>query len=305
MLSRSRSTSSRAVSRSQGFPQCKPPQSVGKSGSDRTQRVAEFTEPGLENIKSDEELRDKPLTIETSSSFGQVSHSAASKKFSARPVHEASKRAPSGETSSVAVLIVRLETGRCRRFELFTTRGASRRSMVLYFENREVSAMRLEPKKTKKGARKHTSPSQGQPKSAAGIIFNPTLVLPTGSGKSLIIAEAVGKVIECGKRALVLHHNAELISQNSAAYARQFPTSEFGINCAGLGRRETDQDVVFCSIQSVYQKAAEFGARAAIFVDECHLINPLDETMFAKFLADMKRLAGSRVIGLTAKLRIE
>jgi len=129
---------------------------------------------------------------------------------------------------------------------------------------------------------------------------DPALVLPTGAGKSLVIAEAVGKVIECGKRALVLHHNAELISQNSAAYARQFPTSEFGVNCAGLNRRDTDQDVVFCSIQSVYQKAAEFGARAVVFVDECHLINPLDETMFAKFISDMQRLAGSRLVGLTA-----
>ena len=129
---------------------------------------------------------------------------------------------------------------------------------------------------------------------------DPVLVLPTGAGKSLVIAEAVGKVIECGKRALVLHHNAELISQNSAAYARQFPTSEFGVNCAGLNRRDTDQDVVFCSIQSVYQKAAEFGARAVVFVDECHLINPVDETMFAKFISDMKRLAGSRLVGLTA-----
>ena len=129
---------------------------------------------------------------------------------------------------------------------------------------------------------------------------HPALVLPTGAGKSLVIAEAVGKVLECGKRALVLHHNAELISQNSAAYARQFPMSDFGINCAGLGRRDFDQDVVFCSIQSVYQYAAEFGARAAVFVDECHLINTLDETMFAKFLSDMKRLADSRVIGLTA-----
>ena len=129
---------------------------------------------------------------------------------------------------------------------------------------------------------------------------DPVLVLPTGAGKSLVIAEAVGKVIECGKRALVLHHNAELISQNSAAYARQFPTSEFGVNCAGLNRRDADQDVVFCSIQSVYQKAAEFGARAVVFVDECHLINPVDETMFAKFISDMKRLAGSRLVGLTA-----
>ena len=129
---------------------------------------------------------------------------------------------------------------------------------------------------------------------------HPALVLPTGSGKSLVIAEAVRKVIECGKRALVLHHNAELISQNSAAYARQFRTVNFGINCAGLGRRDFHQGVVFCSIQSVYQKAEQFGARAVVFVDECHLINPLDETMFAKFLSDMKRLADSRVVGLTA-----
>lgn len=129
---------------------------------------------------------------------------------------------------------------------------------------------------------------------------DPALVLPTGSGKSLVIAEAVGKVIECGKRALVLHHNAELIAQNSTCYARQFPAAKFGVNCAGLGRRDTDEDVVFCSIQSVYQKAEQFGARAVVFVDECHLINTLDETMFAKFLSDIKHLSAARVVGLTA-----
>ena len=75
------------------------------------------------------------------------------------------------------------------------------------------------------------------------------IVLPTGAGKSLVIAElarlAKGRV-------LMLTHVKELVEQNHAkyeSYSTEDRPLKGGIFSAGLGRKESDQPVVFASLQ--------------------------------------------------------
>ena len=72
------------------------------------------------------------------------------------------------------------------------------------------------------------------------------IVLPTGAGKSLVIAElakiAIGRV-------LVLAHVKELVEQNHLKYESY--GLQAGIYSAGLNQKDSEQKVIFGSIQSV------------------------------------------------------
>src|SRR3954462_5168096 len=83
------------------------------------------------------------------------------------------------------------------------------------------------------------------------------VVLPTGAGKSLVIAELAR--IARG-RVLVLAHVKELVEQNAAKYASYgFEDAlAHGIYSAGLARKDKGSKVVFGSIQSVARASADF-----------------------------------------------
>lgn len=72
------------------------------------------------------------------------------------------------------------------------------------------------------------------------------IVLPTGAGKSLVIAE-LARVAR--GRVLVLAHVKELVAQNHAKY--QAYGLDADIFAAGLQRKESRAKVVFGSVQSV------------------------------------------------------
>ncbi|NOH71728.1 DEAD/DEAH box helicase [Vibrio pectenicida] len=131
--------------------------------------------------------------------------------------------------------------------------------------------------------RKHSSPA--------------VLVLPTGAGKSLVIAElarlAKGKV-------LVLAHVKELVEQNHAKYEGY--KLEGAIYSAGLGRKETQQQVVFASVQSVVRNLDDFKNQFSLLViDECHRVADNKDTSYQKVISHLRKLnQGIKVLGLTA-----
>src|SRR5262245_37442277 len=85
---------------------------------------------------------------------------------------------------------------------------------------------------------------------------NPLRVLPTGTGKSLVIAELVRRAT--GQRVLVVTHVRELVGQNVAALAALAPEITACVYSAGLGRRDIGP-VIFATVQSIYDKAALLG----------------------------------------------
>ena len=125
---------------------------------------------------------------------------------------------------------------------------------------------------------------------------NPCVVLPTGAGKSLVIAGFIEETLRNwpDTRILVLTHQKELIEQDARQLHRLLPDVSIGIYAASLRLKELDQPVTFASIQSIYRKQGIFWN--VILVDECHLINNNDEGMYRSFLKGCCR----RVIGFTA-----
>lgn len=130
---------------------------------------------------------------------------------------------------------------------------------------------------------------------------NPLVCLPTGSGKSLVIADLARRaVMDFGGRVLVLQHRKELIQQNADKVRKLIPIP-VGEYSAGLRRFATAEDIVLCGIQSVYNKASLFDVRNLILIDEAHLCSPNDESMYQTFFNDMRTINPNiRFVGLTA-----
>ncbi|MCL7939731.1 DEAD/DEAH box helicase [Halomonas sp. ATCH28] len=124
------------------------------------------------------------------------------------------------------------------------------------------------------------------------------VVLPTGSGKSLVIAELARLA---RGRVLVLAHVRELVEQNHAKY--QAYGLEADIFSAGLGRKEAGRQVVFGSVQSVMRSLERFddGNFTLLVIDECHRVSPAEDASYRRVI-DRLRTANPRlkVLGLTA-----
>ena len=131
---------------------------------------------------------------------------------------------------------------------------------------------------------------------------NPCVVLPTGTGKSLVIAQIVSDAVKnWNGRVLILAHVKELLEQNAGKIRALCPELKIGIFSAGLKSRDTDDSIIVAGIQSVYDKACDLGAFDLIIVDEAHLIAPDGDGMYRTFLKDMKVINPNvRLIGLTA-----
>ena len=129
---------------------------------------------------------------------------------------------------------------------------------------------------------------------------NCVVVLPTGAGKSLLIALLIQQALEFGGRVVVLAHRKELLQQNADEIRGLIPGVDVGIYSAGLKSREIHNAVVVAGIQSVYRKAEDLGRRHLVIVDEAHLISDLEESMYGQFLSAMKANEGLRIVGLTA-----
>lgn len=131
---------------------------------------------------------------------------------------------------------------------------------------------------------------------------NPCVVLPTGTGKSLVLAQiAKDSVEKWNGRVLILAHVKELLEQNADKIRKLCPELKIGIYSAGLRSRDTTEQVIVAGIQSVYNKACELDAFDLVIVDEAHLISSEGDGMYRTFLSDMKVINPHvRVIGLTA-----
>ena len=104
---------------------------------------------------------------------------------------------------------------------------------------------------------------------------NPLVVLPPGTGKSLLCAELIRstRTTNPSARCIVLAHSQELVMQNHDEFARLWPegAGSAGIYSAGSGQRDTNSMVLFGTIQSLYQRFEELippPAPDLILIDE-------------------------------------
>lgn len=122
------------------------------------------------------------------------------------------------------------------------------------------------------------------------------LVLPTGAGKSLVIAELARLA---RGRVLVLAHVKELVEQNHAKY--QSYGQEAAIFSAGLGKKQAHTQVVFGSVQSVARNLQAFSQFSLVIIDECHRVSDDDESQYLQVVNHLKESNPKlKVLGLTA-----
>ncbi|MEM1346532.1 MAG: DEAD/DEAH box helicase family protein, partial [Pseudomonadota bacterium] len=122
---------------------------------------------------------------------------------------------------------------------------------------------------------------------------NPLVVAPTGSGKSIILAEFTRRAVQefPGTRVMVVTHVKELIAQHHAALLRLWPDAPAGIYSAGLGKRQAHAQILFAGVQSVARQVQRIGHVDLVIIDEAHLIPRARDTLYpeAIILGSAKR----------------
>jgi len=128
------------------------------------------------------------------------------------------------------------------------------------------------------------------------------IVLPTGSGKSLVISE-LARIAR--HNILVLAHVKELVEQNHAKY--QSYGLEASIFSAGLAQKDNQHQVTFGSVQSVAPNLKKFTQHySLVIIDECHRVGMIDDNkdsqnQYQQIISHLKsNNPNLKVLGLTA-----
>jgi DNA repair protein RadD len=116
------------------------------------------------------------------------------------------------------------------------------------------------------------------------------LVLPTGAGKSLVIADVAKQLNE---PLLIFQPTKEILEQNYNKLI-DYGIMGVGVYSASAGRKEIN-NITLATIGSVFRKPDDFKQFKNIIIDECHLVNSKGG-MYKSFVD----VVGEKMIGLTA-----
>lgn len=119
---------------------------------------------------------------------------------------------------------------------------------------------------------------------------NAIMVLPTGSGKSLIIADIAARL---NGYVLVFQPSREILEQNFKKLC-SYGVMDCSVYSASLNSKDVSR-ITFATIGSVINHPELFTHFNYVIIDECHLVNP-KEGMYKEFLSMLK----CKILGLTA-----
>lgn len=128
-------------------------------------------------------------------------------------------------------------------------------------------------------------------------------VLPTGGGKTICFADLIKQLREgwpsC--RVLILAHTKELVGQAADKLLNHWPVAPVGIYAAGLNRRDTDNDIISASRDSIAGALNKFKPFDLVIIDEAHLINNKDEGRYRSIISHFqKENPNVAIVGFTA-----
>ena len=138
---------------------------------------------------------------------------------------------------------------------------------------------------------------------SAGNQGNPCIVMPTGSGKSHIVAALCKEALQewPDQQILMLTHVKELIEQNAEKLRQHWPNAPLGIYSASIGIKHLGEPITFAGIQSIGKKVDDVGHVDLAIIDEAHLVNHKEAGEYRTFIAGLMKINPAlRVIGLTA-----
>lgn len=117
-------------------------------------------------------------------------------------------------------------------------------------------------------------------------------VMPTGSGKSHVIAAAA----LLKSPVLILQPSVELLRQNKEKLEAIIGPDDIGVYSASFGQKDI-RTFTFATIQSVYKKPELFKDIQLVILDECHQLSPRNTIgMLTSFTSKLQ----AKIIGLTA-----
>lgn len=122
------------------------------------------------------------------------------------------------------------------------------------------------------------------------------IVIPTGGGKSHVVAELATILCQLTKKKILCTApSADLVIQNTKKYkATGHNASVF---CASAGMKSLKEDVIFGSPLSLLNSVDKLGVFGAIILDECDLISKTVRTLIENLKVKNPLI---RIIGLTA-----
>ncbi|QBZ71736.1 hypothetical protein [Pseudomonas phage KP1] len=150
-----------------------------------------------------------------------------------------------------------------------------------------------------------------------GNTGNPVVAMPTGTGKSVVIANFIRRIFGYwpNQRIMMLTHVKELIEQNAEKLMGVWPNAPLGVYSAGLNSRDMIMPIVFGGVQSVApcierclnendgrpSHLKHFGHRDLLLIDECHLLSDKEDSFYQYIIAELKKINPYlKVIGFTA-----
>lgn len=119
---------------------------------------------------------------------------------------------------------------------------------------------------------------------------NGIIVLPTGGGKSLVIADIASRL---DSPLLVFQPSKEILEQNFSKL-QSYDILDCGVYSASVGCKDINR-ITFATIGSVMNHMEDFDCFKNIIVDECHYVNS-KAGQYKQFIEAKNR----RVVGLTA-----
>ena len=120
--------------------------------------------------------------------------------------------------------------------------------------------------------------------------YNALMVLPTGSGKSLVIADIASRL---PGHTLVFQPSKEILEQNYKKLC-SYGVLDCAVYSASMGQKDINR-ITFATIGSAANHPELFTHFQHIIIDECHLVNP-KQGMYRDFLSQLR----CKVLGLTA-----
>lgn len=139
---------------------------------------------------------------------------------------------------------------------------------------------------------------------AAGRIHeDPLIIMPTGSGKTIVFSTLIKRLLTSyhDVSILVLAHRQKLISQAEQKLLTVWPDAPVGIYAASLKRREI-RKITIASRDSIVHALDDIGQFTFVIIDEAHRISTQANTgQYQKLISALrKRYRHLVVIGFTA-----
>lgn len=119
---------------------------------------------------------------------------------------------------------------------------------------------------------------------------NSLIVLPTGSGKSLVIADIAYRL---NAPVVIFQPSKEILAQNFLKL-QSYGVWDCSVYSASFNSKHISR-ITFAMIGSVMSKKEQFCCFKYAIIDECHLVNA-EAGMYSKFI----ETTGCKVLGLTA-----